>query len=84
LLSELKTAASALAKDFLYGHMVNAGQAVYLLECDIQLCCVPTVLCFATSDDAQRFQKGFNGWLASFKETQQFLVERHGKIHRHE
>lgn len=53
--------ATALASDFLYGRMVNARQAAFLLGSSVHLCCTPSVLCFANEADAQRFQAGFGG-----------------------
>ena len=52
---------TALASDFLYGRMVNARQAWYLFGSSVDLCCTPSVLCFASEPDAQRFQAGFGG-----------------------
>jgi DeoR family transcriptional regulator, copper-sensing transcriptional repressor len=52
---------SALTSDFIYGRMVNARQAVYLLESSVNLCCEPTVLSFASESDAHRFQLGYGG-----------------------
>lgn len=70
-------AVSALARDFLYGKMVNAWQAVYLVESDITLCCVPGILCFARLDDAARFQSGFNGTVMTFQQAQDYLTGQH-------
>lgn len=67
--------ASALAKDFLYGRMVDARRAAYLVEPDITLCCIPAVLCFATRDDANRFQQGFNGAIMTFEQALDFVCE---------
>lgn len=66
---------SALVKDFLYGRMVDARRAVYLVEPDVTLCCVPSVLCFATPDDAIRFQQGFNGTIMTFDQAWSYLKE---------
>jgi DeoR family transcriptional regulator, copper-sensing transcriptional repressor len=52
---------TALASDFLYGRMVNARQATFLFGSSVDLCCAPSVLCFATEADAQHFQTGFGG-----------------------
>ena len=52
---------TALASDFLYGRMVNARQATFLFGSSVDLCCAPSVLCFATEADARRFQAGFGG-----------------------
>jgi biotin operon repressor len=68
----------ALARDFLFGRMVNARQATYLIDGVVSLCCVPSVLCFATRLDAERFQRGFEGWLATFDEAGAHLRATHG------
>lgn len=54
---------TALASDYLYGRMVNVRQATYLFGSSVDLCCAPSVLCFANEADAQRFQLGFGGQL---------------------
>lgn len=56
---------TALASDFLYGRMVNARQATFLFGSAVDLCCTPSVLCFASESDAQRFQTGFGGQVFS-------------------
>jgi hypothetical protein len=76
-------AAAVLARDFLYGRMVNARQAVYLVESDVTLCCVPSVLSFASRDDAERFQKGFNGTVLLFDDALDYMTGRHRKTVRH-
>jgi hypothetical protein len=53
--------ASALAGDFLFGRMVNVRQAVFVVGSRVNLCCDPSVLCFATLEDANAFQLGFGG-----------------------
>jgi len=44
---------TALACDFLYGRMINASQALYLLGSSVNLCCGPTVLAFANDPNDQ-------------------------------
>lgn len=77
LLHETDQVVSALAKDFIYGRMVNCWQAAYLVDCEISLCCVPAVLCFATPSDASRFQMGFGGRVMNFTDAQNHLVMNH-------
>ena len=60
---------TALAADFLYGRMINARQAVFLLESTVKPCCTPSVLCFASQDDAQRFQLGYGGQVCSLAQA---------------
>lgn len=62
-------ASSALASDFLYGRMVNARQATFLLESSVCVCCEPSVLCFTSEDEARRFQLGFGGKLCTLDEA---------------
>ncbi len=52
---------AALTSDFLYGRMVNARQATFLFESAVNLCCEPSVICFANEDQALKFQAGFGG-----------------------
>ena len=53
--------AMALASDYLFGRMVNVRQATFLFGSSVDLCCAPSVLCFANEADARRFQMGFGG-----------------------
>ncbi len=68
-------ATQAMTADFLHGHIVSAGQAVYLLGSELTVCCVPSVLSFGSPAEAERFQKGFGGRLANLQETLHFLHE---------
>ena len=52
---------TALASDFVYGRMVNARQAAYVMGSSVNLCCEPSVLCFANVEEAYCFQSGFGG-----------------------
>jgi hypothetical protein len=67
-LGQLEVSA-ALACDFLYGRMINARQAVFLVSSSVNLCCEPSVLCFATPDQARRFQLGFGGQLCDLDQA---------------
>ncbi len=69
---------SALTKDFLYGRTTLAAQAVYVLESQVTLCCVPSVLSFASREDAAHFQKGFGGELIAGSDVYQHLVSHRG------
>lgn len=77
LLAQSPVAVSALTRDFIYGRMVNVTSAAYLLESDISLCCMPGVLCFATPDDAARFQLGFGGTVMNYAQACAFLTQQH-------
>ncbi len=60
---------TALASDFLYGRMVNARQAAFLFGSSVDLCCTPSVLCFASEADAQHFQAGFGGQVFNLEQA---------------
>jgi DeoR family transcriptional regulator, copper-sensing transcriptional repressor len=77
LLNEVEHAVSVLTKDFIYGRTINARQGVYVLESTITLCCVPSVLCFASAADASGFQRGFSGHIKNFHEAQEYLLAQH-------
>lgn len=77
LLSQQAQVLSALTRDFLYGRIVNAMQAVYVVESRIHLCCVPSVLCFVNTADAEDFQRGFGGRLMSYEAITQYLGPHH-------
>lgn len=68
---------SILAKDFIYGRMVNARTAYYLIHSSISLCCEPSYLCFGSESDALNFQKGFGGQIATFDEAKVQLEAEH-------
>ncbi|MBI3170777.1 MAG: DeoR family transcriptional regulator [Chloroflexi bacterium] len=69
-----------LTTDYLYGHMISAGQAYYLTGSDVNICCVPSVLAFSSKQDAEKFQKGFGGQVLSMNDTVHYL---HGMMHTH-
>ncbi|MFN8410922.1 MAG: DeoR family transcriptional regulator [Anaerolineales bacterium] len=80
LQSQSKNAWQSLTADYLYGHMISAKQAIYVLGSDLNICCVPSILSFGTPQEAEKFQKGFGGTLANMEETTQYL---HGMMHSH-
>ncbi len=69
---------SALTKDFLYGRTMDAMRAVYVLDSQVTLCCVPGVLCFASREDATRFQTGFGGNVMTPAGVREYLLSHHG------
>ena len=77
LLADIDQPISMLAKDFIYGRMVNARTASYLVNSDITLCCQPNYLCFASTQDALKFQNGFGGQIMTFAEAQTTLTAEH-------
>lgn len=66
--------------DYLHGHIVSANQAVYVLGSDLNICCVPSILGFGSAQEAEKFQKGFGGTLASMEDAIRYL---HGMIRAH-
>lgn len=52
---------SVLVTDFLYGRVVNARAAAYVVKPALDICCSPTTLAFQAQADAERFQCGFGG-----------------------
>jgi hypothetical protein len=61
------------ATDFLYGTMINALEATYVIGSQVGLCCEPSVLAFQKSADALAFRTGFGGQALNYSETYQFL-----------
>lgn len=70
-------ALSALATDFLYGRMVNAYQASYVIDGEITLCCTPSTLCFAERADAEKFAAAFGGTVHDFTSALSALQSAH-------
>ena len=52
---------SLLATDFLYGRVISAAQAHYVMNSRVAVCCMPSVLPFLTADDAADFALAFGG-----------------------
>ena len=77
LLSDMTGVDTALAKDYIYGRMVNAYQAHYLISSEVRLCCEPTVLCFAGRVDAQKFSRGFGGQIMKYHQALDHLKAAH-------
>jgi len=80
LLADLDEVETALTRDFLYGQMVNVFQAHYVIGSDVRLCCVPTILCFSSNADAQKFSRGFGGRVMDFSKLLTHLTA----IHQHD
>ena len=76
-------ARSALAADFLYGQMVNVFQASFVIDSEVTLCCVPSVLCFASREDADRFCLGFRGRVLNFGEATGTVANTHHNMQHH-
>lgn len=65
-----------LVTDFLYGQMVSAGSAAYLVGSKVSTCCRPGILAFANRGDAEGFQRGFGGEIMTLSEAQDHLRTR--------
>ncbi|MCA1900006.1 MAG: DeoR family transcriptional regulator [Chloroflexi bacterium] len=65
----------SLTADYLRGHILSAGQATYLLDSEMAVCCMPSALTFGSRQDAEKFQKGFGGKIANMREAVEYLRE---------
>lgn len=74
LQSRLQGTWQSLTVDYLYGHMISAGQAYYLLGSRVSVCCVPSILAFGSRQDAENFQSGFGGTLFGMNEALDHLM----------
>lgn len=61
LASQPAELSSLLATDFLYGRVMSAAQAHYVVNSRVAVCCMPSVLPFLTADDAADFARAFGG-----------------------
>jgi DNA-binding transcriptional ArsR family regulator len=69
--------ATALLRDFIYGHIVNVRQAYFVVESRIAICCKPSVLAFANEEDARSFRRGFGGRVMDFAAATRYLADTH-------
>lgn len=76
LLAEGDDIESALGRDFLYGRMTSLFEASYLIDSEVRPCCMPSTLCFATVDEARRFQQGFGGQVLNLEEAIQRVTAK--------
>lgn len=75
LLLYLQIGGLPLAADFLHDYMVSAAQAVYLIQSDLTVCCLPGVFVFGERSEAEKFRLGFGGKLVDMTEAIRFLAE---------
>lgn len=66
IINQTQSIRQATTPDFLYGTLLNAAQAWYVLGSSIAPCCQPSVLAFQTPTDAERFAAGFGGQVCDF------------------
>lgn len=64
-----------MTTDFLYGHMISATQAFYVIQSELKICCVPSVLSFGSQKEAEQFMAGFGGKVATMNETFHYLQD---------
>lgn len=65
-LEHLPASRQAMTFDFLYGALLNAAQAWYVLESTVAPCCHPSTLAFANQANAERFAAAFGGQVYDF------------------
>jgi hypothetical protein len=70
----------AFTYDFIQERTVDAKEANYVVESRVPACCAPSILSFASADDARSFQLGFGGTTMSFVELQTHLQGRMGVL----
>ena len=73
LLDRLPAIDLVLVTEFLYGQMVNASEAAYLIGSSVTYCCRPGILAFATWEDAEHFQRGFGGEILDLAQAQEAM-----------
>ena len=72
-LNRLSTAIGVFTTDFLYGTMINAFNATYVINSRISLCCEPSVLSFKDREEALAFHNGFGGDVLDLKDSANYL-----------
>lgn len=78
--SREKNVWQSFTTDCLYGHMISAGLAYYLIGSEVNICCVPSVLTFVSKQEAEKFQIGFGGQLLNMNDAVRYL---HGMMNTH-
>jgi len=68
-------ASAVFTMEFLYGSLIDAYSAVYLVGSRINVCCSPSMLCFKDMQDALDFQKGFGGEILSLQDAVRALFQ---------
>jgi len=71
--NQFKDALQSLTADYLHGHIISANQAIYILASELTICCVPSVLSFASQTDTAKFRKGFGGTQANMDQAIHYL-----------
>lgn len=81
-LQHLTAARQVMTSDFLYGSLLNAAQAWYIIESSIAPCCQPSVLAFDSQPNAERFAAAFGGLVCDFPTAQKQIIEAMSMPHR--
>jgi DeoR family transcriptional regulator, copper-sensing transcriptional repressor len=66
LMQQVADVSSALTPDFLQGQRNNVFQAYFVVGSEVRVCCLPSTICFATQEEAEKFQRGFGGEVFDF------------------
>lgn len=77
LMQQIEDIGSALTPDFLHGRRVNVYQAYFVVGSEVQVCCLPSTICFATQAEAGKFQRGFGGDVMNYIEAAAHLKDCH-------
>jgi hypothetical protein len=72
-IGRFSNAIGVFATDFLYGTMIDAGNATFVIGSSVSLCCEPSVLCFKNRNEAEAFCRGFGGSVCTLKEATNLL-----------
>ncbi len=59
----------AITRDFISCNPVNAFAAVYVVGSSVSPCCNPPAFVFAEKETAEKFAKGFGGYITDFSEA---------------
>jgi predicted transcriptional regulator len=63
----------SMTADFLHGHMVSATQAYFVVQGELSICCVPSILSFGSKQEAGKFTRGFGGKVLSMFDAIHYL-----------
>ena len=77
MLAQRRDVTSALAREFLYGRMVNVRQSHFVIGSSVRVCCTPSTICFESAVDATKFQHGFGGGVFDFEGAMAHTREGH-------
>jgi len=72
----------ALARDFISCNPVSAFAAIYVVGSSVSPCCRPSAFVFADREHAEKFAKGFGGYVAEFAEAVSKMEELMKMGHR--